>query len=764
MTELPTEFSTQEESDFESDNLISFQDIFAILHRHCKLLFFCLISGLTLSIIYLNFAAPRYTASTSILIDPRLQSALPGTQNYFGFKENLVLDSQIEVIKSNKLLGKAAERAGLYKNLKGAPSEGFFSSIKKMILPPPNANSAKTQKEISKQARFSSFRGGVVVERVGKAFVIKISYTSGNPKIAADRANLIANTYLEDELESYYEVSQRTASWLKSRLKKLREELTTAERAVENYKEENQIVKISNRISVSDRQLSELNSNLGTARAEAAQAKAQYSLIQSIIEAGDSNTVTSDSLKNGIIVKLRNEYIVLSRRANEIRRKQGANHQAYRNLSQQMGDIQAIIIDEYRRLAGGYKNAYEIAQSKTKTLEKELGIVRNNSIANQRGQIELRELERLAKSTRNLYTKMLDTFNEQAEQQSIPQVHARIINTAMEPASPSWPKKNVILLAGLLFGAGLGIALVFIREQLDRFIWKTEGLESATQRTCLGMLPKVIFDDKKLGRFAKKQKKSTAQTTESSSRPFNMAGFTELTQLLDTQTSITAEVMRNIQLATQFNKNEDRTRKGKVISFVSANPGEGKSVTSCFLAKHLALTGKKVALIDCDFRRPSLTDWFTPQAESGFYELASRLGTEAREDVLSDLSSICHKIDNQKLFFIPAKGRATSITNLNLVASGQMNALVEHLQKIFDVVIIDLPPIGHIVDARVISNVVDSFVFLAHWGKTDREVIRKALERSPEVHDKTVGALLTLVDTDKATQYGYYSYDNYSER
>ena len=459
---------------------------------------------------------------------------------------------------------------------------------------------------------------------------------------------------------------------------------------------------------------------------------------------------------------MRNEYIRLSRRAQEIKRKQGPSHQAYLNLTQQMQDIQNIMMDEYERLAGGYKSAYEISLAKAKTLEEELNKVKDTSLINQRGQIELRELQRLAESTRNLYTRMLDTFNEQAERQSIPQVHARVINYAMEPTSPSWPKKNIILLAGLLLGGSLGLGLILIREQLDRFIWKTEALEAATQRTCLGMLPKLNFDEKKLARPNKKTKKIRSKTAQSSESEFNVTAFSELTQTLNTQTSVTAEVMRNIQLATLFDK--DDSSKGKIISFVSANPGEGKSVTSSFLAKHLALSGKKVALIDCDFRRPNLTRWLTPNANKGFYELASRLGIDSRQDILSDLSSICHSTDHKNLFFIPAKGQATSINNLNLVASGQMNALAEHLKKVFDIVIIDLPPITHIVDARVISEAVNSFVFLSHWGKTDRELVRRALERSPEVYDKTVGSLLTLVDIDKANQYGYYSYDSYSDR
>ena len=90
-----------------------------------------------------------------------------------------------------------------------------------------------------------------------------------------------------------------------------------------------------------------------------------------------------------------------------------------------------------------------------------------------------------------------------------------------------------------------------------------------------------------------------------------------------------------------------------------------------------------------------------------------------------------------------------------------MHTLITYLQQIFDVILIDLPPIMNIVDARVIANSIDSFIVLAHWGKTDRDVVSKALRRAPEVYNKTVGALLTLVDTEKASRYGYYNYNYY---
>lgn len=745
----------------EVEDLLSFREAIAILQRHRKLIIFCIVTSIMLGILYIVFSAPRYTTTTSLLIDPRQNNVLPQLlSGGASFQENLIIDSQIEVIKSSRLMDKVAEKAGIYQSLE-TTRQGPLAWLKEMIFGPPDVGKEAVASTRARQARLSGFMGGLSVNRVRNTYVIAINYTSGNPEKAAEMANLIASMYLDDEIDAQYEASQRANEWLKGRLGVLQSELTKTEVAVEEYKEENNIVQTEDRNLISDQQLSELNSNLIIARAESAQAKARYDNILSIIKNGNPETATSDVLTSKVIVDLRSKYLELSRLATEILRRQGKDHEAYRNLLQKMQDIQNLIWGEYRRMAESYKSEYEIARSKETTLQKELDAVKGTTALSSRSQIALRDLQRHADSTRNLYTKMLDKSNEEVERQSLPSVHARIISYAVPPLRPSWPNKRMVLIVSLLLGGGAGIGLAFLREQFEKFIWKAEDLESASQRTCLGMLPKLAFDREKIVHFTKRWSTKELSVTELPSREFNANGFSEITQMLEKQTGIIVEIMRNVQLATQINKDSMDKGEGKVISFVSARPGEGKSITSCFLAKHLARTGARVALVDCDFRRPSLSHWFMPGATKGFYELASRIGNEDKKNIAADLAAICHKTGQENLYFIPAKGANTSIANLNLVSSGQMHVLITYLKQIFDVVLIDLPPIMNIVDARVIANSIDSFVLLAHWGKTDRSVVSKALHRAPEVQRKTVGALLTLVDTEKASRYGYYNYNYY---
>jgi polysaccharide biosynthesis transport protein len=734
------------------EDIFSVKEILAILTRHLRLIALCLVAGLLCSMIYIFFAQPRYTATTSILIDPGLRNTMA---DFLGersnMKDNLVLESQIAVIRSLKLQQKAAIKAGV---ITLSASENDTKSSQSSQSSQSTQNTVLTQEQL---ARVAGFRSGLRVERLRGTYVIEISYTASNPQRAASMANLIADVYLEDDLEAQFEASERTNQWLRSRLSFLRNELTQAEQAVETFKEKNDLIHTAGK-TLSEQQLAELNAQLADARAESAHALSRVNRIERMIEQKDTSLVVTESISNRSIAGLHDKYIELSRLAIEIKRKQGENHEAFQTLKRQMDDIEAIIISEYERIAESHRADYEVAQARLEMLQQQLEDAIQNTSGIRRNEIELRELERRAVSTRNLYTRMLDNFNEQTERQTVPIVNARIISPAQVPSNPSWPNKNRIMFIGLILGSVMGAVLVFLKEQLNRFLWKPEEIEAVTHRTCLGMLPKVAFDSAKLARLD--------ASDPALSKGFNREGFEEITQLLNKQTGVITEIMRNIQLAIAFRKQDaGAERNGQIISFVSARPSEGKSVTSCFLAKHLAKSDAKVLLIDCDFRRPSLTNWFISGARSGFYELASEFEPSmSQEKILADLAAITHKAADEGLYFIPAKGASTAITNLNLISSGQMHALLNLLKTQYDAVLIDLPPIINIVDARVIASKIDSFVFLSHWGMTDRDMVKKALLRAPEVHDKTKGVLLTLVDTEKASTYGYYNYNYYYQR
>ncbi len=729
------------------DAMLYIREFVAALQRHRKLIVLCSVTCFMLGFLYITVSVPLYTATTSLLIDPRQSAVMPNRLlQMMNFRENLILDSQIEVMHSSRMLEKVAEKASIYQNLE-QPRNELLHSFRGALFG--NAEQAKQlEKETIRKEAFQKFRDGLDVKRVKRTYVLDISYTADSRKKAKDLANIIADVYLEQELVTQYEASQRINQWLSEGVEKLREDLNVAEQKVHEYKSTKNIVNSPRRESINEQQLSELNTNLIIARTDTAQAKARYENLKSLLDEGSSEKIISNSTENKVLNNLRNQYIDLTQRSAKIRRGQGTKHQAYTTLEQQINDIQNLMREEHTRIVQGFENEYKIALSKQKKLQEELSAVSDNSFTDQHDQIELRELQRGANSLQDLYTNLLNNLNEQVQRQSAPFIQGRVISYATLPMDASWPNKPLILILSSVFGALLGVGLVFLRERLDSYIRKAEELEEATNRTCLGMITQVDF----LTEQANKKKKSRDKKT---TKGFQEDVFEKITEMLGQQTSSLSEVMRTTQLAIKFSA-PNETHKS--VSLVSANPGEGKSTTSCFLAKHLAKTGAKVALIDCDFRRPSLTQLLYPKAETGFYELAYEMEGLSPKECESAIDNICHKTGTPNLSFIPAKGSKTPTTNLNLIGSGQMGELIAKLRPNFDIILIDLPAIMNIADARAMADSIDSFIFLAHWGKTNQNMINNALTRSPEVADKIAGSLLTQVDLEALNLYGYYGY------
>lgn len=731
---------------YELEALLYIRDILVGLYRRRKLILSCVVVSLLMGIFFIVLTPPRYTATASILIDPRQKVLMPNMlMQMMNFRENLILDSQIEVIRSTKLLQKAAEQAGIYDNLDSGEKGALASFVDQ--LTEAGGRDEVLEKERLRQEAFRAFRAGLSVARYEQTYVLNVSYTSQDREVAAERANLIADAYLQDEMETQYESSQQVNAWLKEWAAKLRDDLNLIEKQIENYKAEKNILEATPALSMADKELSELNSKLIASRAEVAQAKARYENISATIEKGGPAMMAGNLMSNQVLSDLHRKYVELSRHALEIKTRQGEDHKAYQNLTRQMQNIQTLIKDEYKRIAQGYKNEYDIALSKQKALEEELGQAKDATLVVRRDQIELRELQRRANSIQNLYTTLLDNLNRQLERQMAPFVQGRVISYAETPFYPSWPDKKLVMLYALGMGIFVGVGLALVREQFDKYIWRAEDIETAIDRTCLGLLPKTELDKADL-----RDKKGDASS-------FNDDVFAGITRTLDQQTGVASEIMRNIQLAIQSGP-AHTDGSGIAVSLVSAGPAEGKSMTSCFLAKHLTNAGLSVALVDCDFRRPTLTNLLLPGAQNGFYELISQQTgqTDTSASASSGIEAICHETGTEQLCFVPAKGSETSIANPNLVASGPMKAIIARLKQKFDAVVIDLPPIVNIVDARIVADSIDSFIFLAQWGKTDRYVAEKSLERAPEVYDKIVGALLTQVDTKEAGRYGYYNY------
>ena len=187
----------------------------------------------------------------------------------------------------------------------------------------------------------------------------------------------------------------------------------------------------------------------------------------------------------------------------------------------------------------------------------------------------------------------------------------------------------------------------------------------------------------------------------------------------------------------------------KVIQVTSALPGEGKTTTSLMLATSFSGSGRKTLVIDADLRNPSVSSYFGLNNEIGVVDLLLNQ---------ADAESVVSYNDAHGLWVLPAGGKNQS--SGDLLTFDRVRRLIECYRATYDYIVIDGPPVGQVVDARVIANLVDKVIFVVKWGATDREMVRENIKLIPD-QGKIAGVVFNFVDERLAQKYGdsrYFSY------
>src|SRR5262249_50598571 len=162
------------------------------------------------------------------------------------------------------------------------------------------------------------------------------------------------------------------------------------------------------------------------------------------------------------------------------------------------------------------------------------------------------------------------------------------------------------------------------------------------------------------------------------------------------------------------------------IAFTSTLPNEGKSTVAAGVAQVIAQSGSSVILVDCDLRNPSLSVSLAPNADFGLVDVIS--GKMALGDAIwTDPAT--------KLAFLPAMAMAKprlAQTN-EILASDATKRLFDNLRLSYDYVVVDLSPLAPVADVRATTNLVDSYVFVVEWGRTNTSTVQRTLRNAPSI-------------------------------
>jgi succinoglycan biosynthesis transport protein ExoP len=748
---------------------------------------------------YLYTAHPIYTGRALLIVDAPKMQVYQSQSAQDGPISSATVDTQIQIIKSDDIALSVIKELHLDQDPDFlANSHSVFARISAALKHlwsralGPNAAGAPDSLSTESTA-LAAFQRRLSVKRVDMTYAIEIDFQAQRPFRAAKIANAIADAYELNAFDAKYQITGQAAKWLQNRLGNLRQQATSAERAVVDYETKKHIVVTGGEL-LDKQQLAELDSELVQARATTAQAKARLDRVENVLNSNqadpDAAGAVTDSIHDDVINKMREKYLQDERRAAEWGALYGEQHAAVRNLRNQMTQLNQTILQEVGRIADSYRSDYAIAKSREDSIQQSLDHLITQAQTTDQAEVTLHSLESNAQTARELYDNFLQRYMQSVQQQSSPVSETRLITHARPPLQKSWPRPGLVMALSLLGGVIFGTAIGMLKDVSDRVFRTTQQISEHLQVDCLAVLP---FVKSIAGPAVTLEKVSSASAPPTPDRAEGGVAsilsrlFAPIRRmLLSAQHGLFRPLHRRRRRRTlridkglcwtvtnaPFSRFSESIRAvkvaadgdhgpsaGKIIGITSSLPNEGKSTVAISLAALIAQGGSRVVLADCDLRNPSLTRLLTPNSKAGLLEVVA--GKAAVEDVL-------WREPQTGLAFLPSVVTSRLAHSSDILGSEETRQLFEQFSKSYDYIIMDLCPLAPVVDARVASRLVDSFLLVVEWGRTKIEVVQHALRCAPGVYNKSLGIVLNKADMKSFVRYAgehetYYSNPYYSQ-
>lgn len=693
--------------------------------RHRRTVAVCTVLFAGASVLVARWLPTYYTASAEIQVGVPDVQIFPGDPRFMpGAPNDAAVENERIAMLSRNLIGEVVDRLNLARDPRFNPaiadkdqhwferlfSLHGFSSANSALLPnskspAPPPSPAVTDKVIDNVlAHFD-------VSVLGRSQVLNVSAWSRSPALSAALVNALVGVYLKHEKNEKVDESNRVESYLENRIAQLQSQVDKSEEAVAAYRKEYGLFNGTN-ASVASQQLTELNTQLIDAQTAKAEADSKLSEALALRSQGARNSL-SEVLNSPVIQVLDEQEATAEQRLAQLSQSYGPRHPKILDARAAVAKIKSKIALETDRVIDGLRNQARAADARYGALKKnfsqqtgQMGVVSEKNV-------KLDALERDATVNSKLLAAMLGRAKQIFGRNEIDQPGARMLSPAAPPELPSYPPRMLIVLLGSVGGLLIGGLVALLRDSIDRTWRRAEEVEQATGIPVLSMVP-------------------------------NLRGSPPpVAQVLRTPFSTYNEALRKIFVGLQLFVKGDAPPK--TVLFSSAMPAEGKSVLAASLARLLALNGKRVLLIDCDWRNPAVHRLFQCSNRNGLAQLICGEDATFRDVIYNDPLS---GLD------VLVSGEWTPQSS-DMLTSERLVAMLRTFSKNYDLVILDSAPVLISSDVLVLSRLVDKTIFAVRWGHTRREVALDALRQLIDAQADVAGIVMSRVDTRRYRDFAY---------
>lgn len=707
--------------------------------------------GATLAVTVGKSLSPRYTATAQLYVDPReLQlvdrELTPRAQDVSGLA--MVVESQSRLLTSNGVLLQVIRTANLDKDPEfgGGGAKGLMSSLVGLVGFPLHAPASGGDTEVQ-TAALDALNRHITIRKSEKSFIVDVEVWSDDPAKAAMLANTLTNVYLSESRNSQSRAARRATNDLSGRLKELRERLRNAETALAAYKAQNNFVGTQDTL-ISDQQLSASNQRLAAARAATLDAQARYDQIEASRRTAADAGAIPEALQSPTIANLRSQYADARKRYAEQTAELGPRHPALRQTEKQVEDLKRTINEEIERFAQAAKNDLTRARDYEASMNRALEGQKRQSVQLGQAAVRLRELEREADASRDVYQSFLKRSRETEEQESLNTSAARVVGEATVPRLRSFPPAmSLLAMIGFIFGALGAAGWLVAAEQLFSDATEPEptGGERASapvsapppqERTPAQAAPLTLVEKPLIARLQEADVMRTLGAILAVGNgvdltrlgwPTLRAGF-PMTTLLNALREMRATVTRRAN-----------GKAMPVVAILGAGEGGQRSIAALNFALAAARDGTRVLMIDADHNMHPLSN------------RVSRPGTS--EPGLIGWLSVGHKAVREiktanGISVLPtAGGNATKGTEAIGKALAQARAAGG-----YDLVILDGPAMPLATTDRKLLDAADAIIAVLPTSLDINDSMEEILSGLDGAERKLAGVILNELDTATQTR------------
>ena len=661
---------------------------------------------------------PLYASDAYILVGTQRTNVVNIEDVLGGFRDDVAaVRSEVEVLTSRSLANKVVDALGLMERPEfnaslRAPS--LLSRVNPLSWGSPDqALSA----EDTRTQVVRAFRSHIEVEMRPRSRVLTVTATSQDRQLAAAMANTLADEYLEDQLDAKFKATRQAADWLHDRVADMRQQVEASERAVEAYRREHGLVE-SKDTTIAEQQITEVNTQLILAATQSAAAAAELRQAEALANSAQGVESASDVLTSPLIQALRQREADVASRIAEMATELGPLHPKMINAHAEVQDTREKIEAEVDRIVQGMRNDLEVARTREQTLRASLNRLETERAEVNTAQGTLEVLEREAVANKALFDTLLARWNEIGQNDGLQHADARIISRANVPASPASPNTPLAIGGSFFVGLLLAVLLAVTIESVRRGMQSSEDVDALLGVSTLSLVPLL-----KRSRLKK--------------------GVTPEQYVLDKPASSFAEAHRSLLTGLLISGAESGPRPRSIL-VTSALPEEGKTTISLATARLAAKGGQRVLLVDADMRTNRIARLMGLTEQVG-------LGDVLADGI--DLAATVQRDSESSLDVLVAGRRRPNPTDL--ITSTAMQELLASLERQYDWVILDSPPVLAVSDARYLSRLSGTTVFVVKWMNTRGEVAQLAFRQLVEAGANIPGVVLSMVDARKNARYGY---------